>query len=150
MRRPSATNWPQVYRFLLKQTSINYWEMRRPFPANQPQSTEYYYNKSVEPIGKSGGPSHLIAPSVQTLLHETSISYWEMRRPSTTNWPRVYRALLYQTSITYWEMRRPSPLTQPKFTEPYYTKPVEPIEKWGVPYPLIDLKCTVSYYTKLV
>ena len=52
-----------------------------------------------------------------------------MRTPFPANQPQVYRALLHQTSITYLEMRRPSPLIEPKFIEPYYTKPVKPIEK---------------------
>ena len=146
--RPSPTNWPQVYRFLLKQTSINYWEMRRPFPANQPQSTDPYYTKPVEPIGKWGGTStnwsqvyrfllHQTSisysdmrrpsptghpPSVQTLLDHTSRTYWEMRRPSPTDWPQVYRTILHQTSITYWEMTRLFPMIKPKFTDSYYTK----------------------------
>ena len=84
-----------------------------------------------------------------------------LSRPYWANQPHMYRALLHQTSITYWEMRPypvqmdppqadPTQLINPKHTEPSYTKPVEPIEKWGGPPPIIDPKCSESYYTKSV
>ena len=183
MRRPSPANRPQVYKALLYQTSITYWEMRRP-PTNWPQvyrallhqtsrtygeiwtysvqmdptikpkCTEPYYTKPVEHCWEMRRPSPANRPQVyKALLYQTSITYWEMKRPPA-NWPQVYRALLHQTSRTYREIQiysvQMDPPIEPKCTEPYYTKPVEPVEKWGGPPPLIDPKCTEPYYTKPV
>ena len=53
-KRPSPTNQAQVYRDLLHQTNIIYWDMRRPSPTNWPQV-------------------------YRALLHQTSRTYWEMR-----------------------------------------------------------------------
>ena len=146
-KRPSPTNPAQVYRDLLHQTSITYWEMRRPSPTNWPPSvqsptTPNQYNllrteaipSADEPPTSRPYPAN--QPNVyRALLHQTSITYWEMRpypvqtdtpqsspsvqstttskRPSPTNPAQVYRDLLHQTSITYWEMRRPSPTNWP-------------------------------------
>ena len=124
-----------------------------------PKCTKPYYTKPVEPIEKWG--------HIQCRYPSASMPY-------PANQPQVYRALLHQTSRTYWEIRRPllikpkctqpyytkpvkpiekwggPPLIKPKCTEPYYNKPVEPIEKWGGPLPLINSKCTQPYYTKPV
>ena len=35
----------------------------------------------------------------RALLHQTSVIYWEMRRPSPANQAQVYRALLHQKGL---------------------------------------------------
>ena len=75
----------------------------------EPKCTEPYYTKPVETIEKWGHTQCrwtplLIEPHMyRALLHQTSRNYWEMRRPSPTNWAQVYRALLHQTSRIYWK-----------------------------------------------
>ena len=116
----SPPNQPQVYRPLPHQTSITYWEMRRP-AANQAQVC-------------------------RALLHQTSITYWEMRRPSPANWPQVYRAILHQTSRTYWEIHTyPVQMDPPNRAQVYRAL----LHQRGPPV-LIEPKCTVTYYTKPV
>ena len=132
-----------MYRSLLHQTSITYWEMR-PYPVQM-----------VPPFNQ--------AQMYRALLHQTSRTYWkwqgsplliELKHTEAyytkpvepiekwggppAKWAQVYRALLHQNSRTYREMRpypvqMNPPLIKPNCTEPSYTKPVEPIEKWGGP-----------------
>ena len=168
-----------MYRALLNQTSINYWEMRRPSPLIdnpkvywallQQTSITYWRNEEAPPL--------IDLQLYIFLLHQTSISYWEMRRPSLviepkctepyntipvepiremrrpspTNWSQVYRFLLHQTSISYWAMQNPSPTNHPLvYRALLHQTNIEPIEKWGDPPLLSNPKCTDPYYTKLV
>ena len=127
MRRPSPANWPQVNRALLHQTSRTYWEMRRPTLLIEPKCTEPYYTKPVELIEKYGYTQCRQTPNwaqvYRALLHQTSRTYWEMRRPSPANQPQVYRALLHETSRTYADICiypvQMDPPIVPKCTEPY-------------------------------
>ena len=100
-------------------------------------------------------PSPANRPQVyRTLLHHTSITYWEMRKPSPTNQAQVYRALLHQTNITYWEMRRPSPTNWHHVYRALLHQTSRPY--WEIhTYPLkidppIKPKHTEPYYTKPV
>ena len=186
MKRPFPINCPQVYRSLLHQTSITYWEMR-PYPVQmdppliEPKCTEHYYTKPVKPIEKWGDPPPLIDPNCtepyytkpvepiekwggpptnqtkvyRALLHQTSRTYWEMRRPSPTNWPQVYRALLHQTSMTYWEMRPyPVQMDAPFNKAQLYRALLnqDSITYWEMRRPSQTnwTRCTEPYYTKPV
>ena len=111
-------NWPQVYRALLHQTSTTYWEIR-PYPVQMNPQT---------------GPTQLIEPKC------TEPSYTKEALPANwpqVYRALLYRALLHQTSITYWEMRPhpvqmdppqtgPTLLIKPKCSEPYYTEETLP------------------------
>ena len=84
-----------------------------------PKFTEPYYTKTVEPIEKYRHTQCRQTPPNQAqvnraLLHQISITYCKMKRPSPMKWLHVYRALLHQTSTTYWEMSRPSPVNWPQ------------------------------------
>ena len=147
------------YRALLHQTSRTYWEMRRPFSLIKPKCTEPFYTKPVQPIEKWGHTQCGWSPTIRTkeyraLLHQTSRTYWEMRRPSSLIKPKCTGP--YYTKpiqpIEKWGHTQAicTPQFEPKSTEPYYTKPVEPIEKWGDPPPLSDTRSTETYYTKPV
>ena len=152
MRRPSPTNWAQVYRALLHQTSITYWEMSRPPPTNRVQvyrallhqTSRNYWEMRPYPV-QMDTPTDW-AQVYRALLHQTSRNYWEMRRPSPTNWAQVYRALLHQTSMNLLRHMHINPVQmdppiEPKCTKPCDTKPVEPIEKYR-PYPVQMDTCT--------
>ena len=78
-----------------------------------------------------------------------------------TNWCQVYITLLHQNSITYWQMQTypgqmdPS-ANQPQVYRALLQQTVVPIDKcwhtwgrWSSP-PQIEPKCTVPYYTKIV
>ena len=97
-----------------------------PPSANRAQVYRALLHKPVEPIEKWGDPPLLINPtcaeSYYTKPVEPIKKYAYIQCRWTPNWAQVYRALLHQTSITYWEMRRCSPLIDPKCTEAYYTK----------------------------
>ena len=79
-------NWAQVYRALLHQDSISYWEI-------------VTYRGQTDPPANRG-------QVYKALLYQSSITYGEIETyPEQTdppaNWAEVYRTLLHQSSITY-------------------------------------------------
>ena len=93
--------------------------MRKTFYYLSPSDTESYYTTDALPQctpsilspttpnqynllrNEEALPSTNQPQVYRALLHQTSVTYWEMRRPSTAKQPQVYRALLHQTSITW-------------------------------------------------
>ena len=68
--------------------------MRRPFPAKQPQSTDPYHTKPVEPIGKWGGtPNNW---SVQVPITPNQYNLFRYEEALTADSAQVYRALQHQ------------------------------------------------------
>ena len=127
MRRPFPTKQAQVYRVLLHQTSITYWEMRpypvqtdhhplHPLPTNQAQVCRALLHKPVEPIEKYAHIQCRWSPQLNLSVQSpTTPNQWNLMRNAhissadgPPNQTQVYRALLHQTSTTYWETRRTS------------------------------------------
>ena len=112
-------HWPQISGTPLHWISVTYRRMHiypwQTYPPNQLQVYRALLHQTSRTYWEMRRTSPASQPQVyRALLHQTSITYWEMRRFSPANWPQVYRALLHQTSITYWEMRRPSPTNWPQ------------------------------------
>ena len=134
------TNWAQVYRALLHQTSITYWDICT-YPVQMDHPTDW-------------------AEVYRVLLNQTCRTYWEMRRPSPTNSSPIVQS---PTTPNQCNLLRneaiPSADGHPQLSQsvqsPTDTKPVEPIEKYRHTQcrwtpTLIELKCTEPYYTKPV
>ena len=148
-----------MYRALLHQTSITYWERRRPFPTNRPQVYWALLHQTSRPYwGIHTYPVQMDSPiepkCTKAYNTTTCITYWERRRPSPTNWLHVYRALLHPTSIIYWEIHiypvKPwSLLIEPQVYRALLHQTMYNLlrNEEALP-PLIDPKCTEPYYTK--
>ena len=107
-------NPAQVYRALLHQDTMTYWEIK-PYPLLIKQkSTEPYYTSTVWAIEKSTHDQGRQTPANQaqvyrTLLDQHSMSYWEIntylgQTDPPMNPAQVYRALKHQDTMTYWKI----------------------------------------------
>ena len=139
-------NWAQVYRALLLKTSITYWEIMRPSPTSLTpnlQSPTTPYQCSLL-RNEETSPAYLLQV-YRALLHQTSRTSRQIRRPSASNWLQVFRALLQQSGIKYWEIHTYPVQTNPPNQAQMY---IALLHQRGPP--LIELNCTESYYTKPV